>query len=215
MNLEIVEKVQDANAALEEMRAATDARRFKRAFTSCLACVRSIEYKLDGMTTRSLRKSGRKGEIPEFKNWWADRLAEARNDDLLSWAQSARDSDTHIADGNGVQFAYSNHVDYLNTDDLEPGPPGSRLSIMSDGTFWILNEGTASERRIPVVARPGTASAGARNVTRIWVENAPTSHLGQPVTTVHPIELCEFAVRHWEQLAQETFDKWWGPQSAD
>lgn len=213
MNYEIVEKIQDADAALEDMRFATDARRFRRAFTHCLACVRSIEYKLEGMTTRKLRKSGRKRDIPEFREWWTAQLAIARDDELLQWAQRARDTDTHIADGQGVQFGYSTSIEHIASDDLEPGPPGASFIIAADGMYWVVNEGTAAEKRIPARPRAGTPSAAAKNTTELRLDNPPRTHLGESLTTTDPIELCEIAVRYWERLAQETFDKWWGPSS--
>jgi hypothetical protein len=83
------------------------------------------------------------------------------------------------------------------------------MGIGEFGAYWIINEGKASERRVPVKFRPGTPSAAARNVVAIHVENAPTHHLGKPLKPDDAITLCALAANYWEKLADETFAEWW------
>lgn len=127
----VIQKLQQARAAIEDMQFAPDFFRFKRAFTECLAAVKSIEYKLDGQTKAALRKSGRKREVSDFQDWWKQKQAEVACKPLLKWAGQVRDSDTHMPDGEVFGSSYS--VDMLQTDDLEPGPPGDSLRIGSAG----------------------------------------------------------------------------------
>jgi hypothetical protein len=208
LHYDVVEKLQQARAALDDMATATDYFRFKRAFSECLAAVKSIDYKLDGQTRTALRKSGRRRDVPEFQDWWKQKRADVEADPLLKWAGQVRDSDTHVGDGQALGSSYA--IDMLQTDDLEPGPPGAPLGIGSTGPFWIVDEGTVRERRIPARPRPGTRTALAANVVQVSVNNAPTMHLGKAIVARDPVTLVGLAVDYWESVAEEAFSLWWG-----
>lgn len=211
MHYDVLEKLQNARAAIEDMQSAADYIRFKRAFNECLSAVKSIAYKLEGETKHFLRKSGRKHEIPDFQGWWKEQQQKVASDPLLEWAGRVRDSDTHIR--NGEIFASSYSIDMLDGADLEPGPPGASLGIDSTGTYWIVDGGTVRERRIPARPRAGSPSAQARNVTNVWVHDPPTSHRGEPLVSRDAITLVTLVVNYWESFADDLFKRWWETSS--
>ena len=162
---QVIDKLQTAADAINDMRAAQDYGRFARAFRECLSALKSAHYKLEGRTKKHLRTTGRE-RVREFQQWWDERIA----DPLIVWTGRVRDSDIHQQSDD---LAARYHIQHFDGADAEPPPPGAVLGIGATGAFWVLDQGTARERRIPVKMREGTRSAQAQNILMVAVTDPP------------------------------------------
>lgn len=93
---------------------------------------------------------------------------------------------------------------------MPPPVAGAAMGIGSTGAYWILDEGTVRERRLPAVPRPGTRTAQSQNVGTVWVQNAPTSHRGSTLSSNDPITLVQLTIEYWEGVADRAATEWWG-----
>lgn len=201
---QVVEKLQTAADAIDDMQAATDYQRYTRVFRECLSALKSVEYKLKGETVRHLRNSGRRGEETEFRKWWKERIA----DPLIVWTGRARDNDIHEESD---EFASRWSAQHWSMADAEPPPPGATTAfkVGVKGPVWVLNEGTACERHIPVKMRAGTKSAQAQNKLTVVVTDPPREHKGLAIDAGSPTTLCQLALTYWQSVTEETYELWW------
>lgn len=199
---QVVEKLQTAADAIDDMEAATDYQRYTRAFRECLSALKSVQYKLNGETVRYLRKSDRRKEITEFREWWDQRI----DDPLIAWIGRVRDGDIH-QESEELGSSYS--MEHWDGADAEPQPPGAALGIGPQGPVWVFNKGTARERRVPVKMREGTKSAQAQNVLTVVVTHPPRERMGLAIDTNSPITLCRLALTYWQSVTEQVYQLWW------
>jgi len=179
-----VAKLEDSRSILERLKVANDALAFRSLFNSFLSAVRAITY--------ALQKEGR--HISGFDNWYKPRQKEMRNDELLRFVHEARIEDFH----EGKQrLTFSTHIQYLSAETVGPPPsPDAKLTVGPQGPFWVVNEGTPQEQRIPV-------KQGGDYVIRISIENAPEVHLGVKLAKNDPVTICQLALDYFTGLVYE------------
>jgi len=180
-------KLEDARTILQQLELATDVPTFRSLFNAFLSAARAITY--------ALQKDGDK--VHGFAEWYGEKQAEMRGDELLRFMHEARIQDFHQAK---QRLRFNTYVGHLSTEEVEPGPAaGAALVIGSEGPFWLVDGGTPRERRVPV--------KGADFVTRVVIANAPRTHMGRSLRRTDPLSICRLALGYFENLVHEARSK--------
>ncbi len=177
-------KLEDTRNILDQLSLANDAVSFKALFNSFLNSARAITY--------ALQKEG--NDIPRFNDWYALRQEEMRNDELLRFIHEARTEDFHEGKH---KLSFSTGIVHFSSD--QAGPPPSKNAAMvigADGPFWLVDEGTPRERRIPI-------KQGGIWATGVGIKNAPTKHRGETLERNDPITICRVALVYFSELVHE------------
>jgi hypothetical protein len=116
-------------------------------------------------------------------------------DELLRFIHDARIEDFHQGKYR-LRFP-SAFIEHFSVEGAGPPPaPGASLAIGTEGPFWIVDQGTAKEKRIPV-------RLGGSWIVQVVVENAPSVHRGTKLVRNDPISLCELAIEYFQNLVYE------------
>lgn len=205
-------RIQKAARSLDELRSASDHFQAVDAFEDCVTELRSIPDALTRELTNWARRPHNSSEKSAALSFCKDvrSFEAAADDDLLKWIKNYRDEALHA--GHGASMAWSMHVDELRTEDLEPGPPGASLGI-GPGIYWITDQGTTREHRVPARPRPGTPTAVAANRRSLAVPNPPFKLCGNvlPLSICmlgQPVALCSIALEHWRSVTDEVSRRW-------
>lgn len=184
-------KLEDAYSNLDSMREATSAPQFRAAFNSFLSNCRAVTY--------AMQKEGT--HMGGFGEWYASKQTAMKADELLRFIHESRTEDFHEG---RHRLRFSTYIEHLSSDAVGPPPrPGASLVIGTEGPFWLVDEGTPLERRIPI-------TRGSRHVVQVGVENLPTQHRGKPIAATDPISLCEAAATYMAELVHEARTKFGG-----
>ena len=176
-------KLEDARTILEQLESVRDAPAFRSLFNSFLSAARAITY--------ALQKDGKRQS--GFTEWYADKQAEMKADDLLRFVHDARIEDFHKG---RYALHFSTYIDHFSTEEAGPPPaPGASIAIGADGPFWIVDKGTPRERRIPIKA--------GSFVTMIKIENPPRTHMGRALDRTDPLSICTAALDYLGHLVHE------------
>lgn len=187
-------KLEDACENLDSMRKAKTALQFRAAFNSFLSNCRAV--------TNALQKEG--ARVEGFSEWYAQKQTEMKADELLRFVHESRTEDFHEG---RHRLLFSTYIEHLSSDAVGPPPtPGASLIITTQGPFWLVDEGTPRERRIPI-------TRGSRHQVCVSIENPPTQHRGKRMAASDPISLCEAAASYMAELVHEARQKFSG-QSA-
>lgn len=177
-------KLEECHVILEQLRAATDAPSFRAFFNSFFSTSRAV--------TNSLQKDGR--HVVGFNDWYGAKQEEMRNDELLHFIHKARIKDFHKGKD---ELVFATHIRYFST--AEAGPPpadNARMVAGGEGMFWLVDEGTPHERRIPI------DKGGAYSV-HVAVQNAPTVHRGKKLQRNNALTICDLALNYLSELVHE------------
>lgn len=181
-------KLEDCRFILDQLKAATNAPSFRSRFNSFLSASRAITY--------ALQKDG--AHIQGFKNWYERKRLEMENDDLLRFLHSARTEDFHEGKHS---LTFETYVDRFSGGRAgRPPSPDAKMAFGAEGVFWVVDEGTPQQRRIPI-------KQGGDWVTLISVANPPRGHRGKELASTHPLTICELAVRYFSELVHEAKTK--------
>ena len=177
-------KLEDTRNILDQLNRASDASSFRALFNSFLNSARAI--------TNALQEEG--SDIPGFNDWYVLKQEEMRNDELLRFIQLARVQDFHKGEHTLV---FSTAVTEFSTAQAGSSPsPNAAIVIGADGPFWLVDEGTPRERRIPI-------KQGGTWDTRVGIKNAPTKHRGETLERNDPIAICRVALVYFSELVHE------------
>lgn len=180
------QKLGEAVVSFEHLQQAQTAQAFRTHFNATVNSTRSV--------WDVLKTEGKK--VPGFDAWREQKWKAISSDDLLSRLNSARIGDFHRGE---QQVAFGTHIDYLSTNDLGPPPtPDAAFVIGVEGPAWLVHEGTAKERRIPI-----QANAKVRFALRAGLVAPPKKHLGQALQRDDPITFCGLAIAYFEGLVYE------------
>jgi hypothetical protein len=161
----------------------TDFPAFRSLFNSFLSAARAITY--------ALQKDAKK--LRGFTEWYAEKQAQMTADDLLRFIHDARIEDFHKGRHALDSFTYIHH---FSPEEAGPSPaPGALPVIGAEGAFWIVDEGTPRERRIPIKA--------GSFVTMIRIANPPRMHMGRVLERADPLSICRLALAYLENLVHE------------
>lgn len=177
-------KLEDSRVIFRQLRASSDAPSFRSLFNSFLNASRAITY--------ALQKDGK--HIAGFKDWYKVKQAQMRNDELLRFIHDARTEDFHEGKH---RLSFETHIHHLMAG--PPPSPNARMVIGSEGPFWIVNEGTPQEQRVPI--NQGTYTI------QVSIANAPTVHLGKRLAKNDPMTICQLALDYFSELVHEAKTK--------
>jgi len=177
-------KLEDTSNILDQLNRVSDASSFRALFNSFLNSARAI--------TNALQKEG--NDIPGFNDWYVLKQEEMRNDELLRFVQLARVQDFH--EGKHV-LVFSTVVTEFSTGQAG-SPPSTNAAIVmgANGPFWLVDEGTPRERRIPI-------KQGGTWATRVGIKNAPTKHRGETLERNDPLTICRIVLVYFSELLHE------------
>lgn len=159
---------------------------FAEAFSSCIAQVRSVGD--------AVLKDKEALKLPGFSSWRESKKTECKNDPLLKFINDKRNSDLHAGDSS---LSFTMHPFAFDSTALG-APPSSTAILLVDGTgpYWLIDEGSPGERRVPC--------------KKIWhiaftvtVANAPHTHLGIALPSTDPITLLGFGEKYYANLIFE------------
>jgi len=171
-------KLEDARVLLDKLIQASDFVEFKSLFNSFLSSSRAVTY--------ALQKQGK--AIKGFSKWYSLKQEEMKNDELLKFMHNSRIEDFH----KGVhKFACSTYIKHLSTNELNK-PGNASMIIGSEGAYWVVDEGTSKERKIPI--------KGAEYTISVSIQSAPKKHLGRVLAKNDPITLCKLTLEYLETL---------------
>jgi hypothetical protein len=182
------DKLEDSRNALDGMEGARDGASFRAAFNSFLSAARAVTY--------ALQKEG--AHFEGFDEWYEVKRQEMRADELLRFIHDARIEDFHRGQH---RLEFATDVAYLYGDAAGPPPtPNAGVVIGSDGAYWLVDEGTPRERRIPM-------SQGGKWTTKVGIANPPTTHRGQTLQRTDPVTLCRLVLGYLEEVVYEADSK--------
>lgn len=185
-----VNKLDDCRRILEGLVRATDSQNFKAHFNSFLNASRAITY--------ALQKEG--AHLDGFQAWYEDKQNEMKADELLRFMHDARTDDFH--EGKHRLIFPAGHLAHFSTNEEERPPNATGFVYGAEGPFWVIDGGTPRERRVPVKS--------AIYSYAVAVENAPSTHKGQPLESNDPVSICETTLAYMEGLvykARERFGR--------
>ncbi len=181
-------KLEDCRVIFEQLRASTAAPSFRASFNSFLSAARAVTY--------SLQKDGR--NIAGFSQWYEAKQNEMRNDELLRFIHEARTEDFHEG---RHRLVFGTYIKYFST--AEAGSPpadNARIIVGGEGIYWLVDEGTPNERRIPI-------NKGGAYSVHVAVKNAPKVHLGKKLERNDAITICDLALYYFSKLVHEARTK--------
>jgi hypothetical protein len=199
-----IDKLIDAEAAVEQMRRAQDPGQYRRAFEYCCTAIQSARYRLEADTVKVVRRRQRRYLRQDFTNWWKQITKYVDSDELLSWVETARHDFGHVGPS-ALTSAYM--ADYVDGRDFD-WPPGAQLGIGIEGAIWIIDAGTAREKVFPAIPRPGTRTATGAHQAEFRPVNPPRSHRGVQLPTERPSDMCQLAIDYWRSLVEEAMARW-------
>lgn len=204
-------KLEDAEAALEQMRQATDAGEYERAFEACLSAIQTAGYRLE-QDVKNVARGPRKHLRKAAEDWWREIESDVRSDELLDWMEQARHAGIPVG-ASKLHFTYR-LVGAYHTDDYLPAPePGpTSFAISQTGVaYWVYDGGTPYERRITARLRPGSPTyehhRQGGNLQPATLADPPTQHLGAPIGP-SPIDACHRTIDWWRSVAGEAVRLW-------
>lgn len=179
------QKLEEAIVHLDGLADAKDTQAFRSHFNAFVNAARAI--------SNVLQKEGRHSS--NFNAWYQEKQQEMRGDELLRFIHDARIEDFHQGK-HRLQFP-SAYIEHFSTNQAGPPPsPNASIIIGTEGPYWLVDAGTARERRIPV-------RQGGKWIVQVAIDSPPSSHLGQRLEKVDPITLCQLVVRYFETLLYE------------
>ncbi len=179
------QKLEDARVEIERLDAAQDGRSYREAFAAFVNHSRAV--------TNAMQKELRH-KADGFDDWYGTKEVEMRADPLLKYFHNLRVEDFH-REGNRLQFSTS--FDFGAGRRLGPVPaPEAMLMSHDDGFYWVIDQGTPKERRIPL-------KAPQLFQTQAYLVDAPTTHKDKPVGTRSPRSLCKLVLEYMESLVFE------------
>lgn len=178
-------KLEDSRINLKQIKSANDVPSFRTNFNSFLNSSRAITY--------ALQKKG--AHISGFESWYKVKQEEMKYDDLLRFIHDARKEDFHEGKH---RLYFSTFIQ--NVEIGIPPYPNASMVIGNEGPFWIINEGTPQEERIPF-------KQNGRYVLQVSIENPPEFHLGKKLVNQDPISICECVLIYFSNLVYEAEEK--------
>lgn len=179
-------KLDDARTIIGNMKTARDAQAFRSAFNSFLSAARAVTY--------ALQKEGK--PLEGFSDWYNRKQEEMKGDELLRFIHQARTQDFHEGKH---RLHFGTHIQHLSIGAEPPPSKNAAFVIGADGPFWIVDEGTSRERKIPFKA--------ASYTVRVTCDCPPSMHLGKKLDTDDPVTICELATAYFENLVYEAKTK--------
>lgn len=179
-----------AARAVEAMRNAKSLEEFESKWREFLTCLEKVWNKVE----RSCQV-----ERNRFEPWQGKYHRLRKKDMLLRYLKQARDADNHsIQDFTKIEPG-SRSVRFVN-------PRGGYIKHME-----IRGGEIAAYEGDPIVVEdkpPQPVAVPVKNNGE-WF-NPPTSHLGTPVTTHHPVALAELGLKFYEEYVNEVARQFFG-----
>lgn len=179
-----------AARALDAMRTAKSLEEFEAKWREFLTCLEKVWNKVE----RSCQM-----ERNRFEPWQGKYHRLRKKDMLLRYLKQARDADNHsIQDFTKIEPG-SRSVSFVN-------PRGGYIKHME-----IRGGEIAAYEGDPIVIEdkpPQPVAVPVKNNGE-WF-NPPTSHLGTPVTTHHPVALGELGLKFYEEYVNEVSRQFFG-----
>jgi hypothetical protein len=187
------EELEEARAALQEMREAHDLAAYEKAWKLFLIHLERVWNKLCNHLSKS----------PKYRNWTViSHTKQLRaNDPLLSYLTNARGADEHTIEeitekqpgGIGINLADPNehHIEHM------------AISVKNG------NISMQSKQSVRVDFIPGRLKLNSIT-SRSGTYNPPDTHLDNPIKSIEPIDIAEAALNFYEDLikkAEEHFLK--------
>lgn len=179
-------KLEESRRLLEDLATAKDSISFRTTFNAFLGAAQAV--------IGALKKEGRGLDRKEFNNWYKGKEAEMNDDALLTFVKEARKEDFH--EGKHRLLISTKIEPFVATCFGIAPSSNAKAIIQNDGPFWLIDEGTSRERRIP-------AQLDANVRFTFQINNPPKEHLGQPVENLTPLQLCRLAYNYYAELAHE------------
>lgn len=177
-------KLEDTCIILKQLKATRDALSFRSLFNSFLNASRAITF--------ALQKEGK--HIAGFSNWYGTKQEEMRSDNLLRFLHEARKEDFHEGKH---RLSFTTYIKEFSSEAAgTPPSPNAKMAIGGGGPFWIVDEGTPQEQRIPI-------KQGGNFIISVSIANAPTVHQGKKLTRNDPITVCKLALDYFSELVYE------------
>jgi hypothetical protein len=181
-------KLEDSRTIFEQLKQAMDAMAFKALFNSFLNSSRAITY--------ALQKEGKK--LKGFNSWYEKKQEEMKNDQLLRFIHEARTEDFHEGKH---RLNFATHIEHFSTALAgQPPTPNAAIGIGGEGPFWIVEPGTARERRIPI-------RQGGKYTVNVSIQDPPSQHKGTILFDNSPINICWLALNYFSELIEEAIEK--------
>jgi len=181
-------KIEDCHIILDKLIQADDALSFRALFNSFLTSARAVTF--------ALQKEGK--HISGFNDWYALKQQEMRDDELLRFVHEARNEDFHEGKH---RLTFSTYIDHFSVKQAgSPPSPNAKLVAGAEGLFWIVDEGTPRERRIPI-------KRGGRFVIMASIAKAPTMHRGKPLQANDPVTICKITLDYLSELVHEAISR--------
>jgi hypothetical protein len=172
-----------AARAIAGMRSAKSLEEFEAEWRNLLSCLEKVWAKVE----RSCQPHKHK-----FQPWQGKYARIRKKDMLLRYLKQARDADNHsIQDFTAVKPG-SRAINFVN-------PRGGYIQHME-----IRGGQVVAYAGDPIIVRdtpPHPVAVPVKNNGE-WF-NPPTSHLGQPVTTQHPLVLAELGLKFYQEFVNE------------
>lgn len=176
-----IRKLEEARTCLNSMSHVQDAIAARTAYCAFINSCRTV--------TNALQKDG--ASIEGFTKWYEEKQDDMREDKLLRYFHEARINDFH----KGEELL--GYTTFLSSFGVSPPPvKGAQLIMGGEGPFWIVNQGSPDEQRIP-------ARIQGDGTSRIYVKNPPREHKGKVISTDSPADLCNYAFRYVAELIHE------------
>lgn len=172
-----------AAKALDGMRNAKSLEDFETEWKELLGCLEKVWNKVE-RTCQPMRD--------RFEPWQSKYHRLRKRDMLLRYLKQARDADNH-----SIQ-------DFTK---IEPGSRSIRFANPSGG--YIKHMEMRGGKLIAYEGDPIVVEDKAPHPVAVRVQNhgewfnPPTSHLGQPVTTLHPVTLAELGLKFYEEYVND------------
>ena len=179
------EEIRAAARAIDAMRQAKSLEEFESEWRRFLNCLEKVWIKVE----RSCQAQKKR-----FAPWQGKYHRLRKKDMLLRYLKQARDADNHtIQDVTKIQPG-SRSINFVNTQ----GGYIKHLEI--SGGEILAYEGD------PIIVQdiPSSLVAVAVKNNSEWF-NPPTSHLGHPVTSHHPVALAEFGIKFYESYINDVY----------
>ena len=165
---------------------------FAEAFSSCVAQIRSVGD--------AVLKDKEAIKLTAFKAWRELKKDECKNDSLLKFINDRRNGDLHAGDS---PLVFTMHPFSFNSMDLG-APPSPTATLLVDGTgpYWVVDQGSPRERRVP-------CKEIGHVVFTVAVVNAPDTHLGIALPSTDPVVILGFGEKYYANLlfeAKKTFE---------
>jgi len=172
-------KLEDSRQLLQLLKEPSDAITFRSVFNSLLNSIRAI--------ADAMKEEG--ASVPGFEDWYSLKKTEMMGDELLQFIHDARIQDFHHGK-HTLKFATLFHDVQMEI------PPGAKATVGAEGAFWIVDEGTPQERRVPM-------KHGGKYTLRVSILNAPTRHKGATLSRNDPFTIYELALDYLANLVYE------------